>query len=1014
MLNTIKQALAEAATTQQSVMQTDEVDNETLLEFAHLFSEMDDLSENGSADHTASVRKPIDIPLEDDIEIESLEINMGDGRVTDIPSDASVQEAVEELGMKYSAMRTFDDFYNEACSVIPRFARESNDRYESRVMEYAKMKHNEYKAYCFQEGIFGHGKISVSDPCVPYRMTGNFGPKNPDKENSPDYIVTLKLLYQVDKKQCITKKQLDSVVIFGNPDAQMLELTGKWLREKLEEKYTIPKNKSIWDVATPKEAIIPIEPVDEYCIVVSFDTDFTSNTEYIGIMIPIKSVTKKNDEYPLAIGLKDAKRFNDHIPFNVTSKTDIQQEQYEMNRPSRFGNNQQSYTEAHHRKTGIGLLLGSFFPGIGQILGYEIGRHSWKEHAAEELVLFIHDLAEAIDRSNGFKIAKRIDRVSQACDICMNTSKSFTDEQLNAIKKLKVDTIGLKEIDEDVWQHILHDFIIPKDMLQKGASPFTGYIKPVKKAIESWTKSAEECIELLTKNSAYQESISLGSDGNTDNANAEPSADVQPEGNVEPTTDTNADTAQEPTAEKVQVNDVSDQIAQNVAATNDVSEPAAPDDVPDTNTDMDSADDVNLNGGDDLSVPEMIDGETSEEPVVDPTNIDSEIDNLNSDIESNTDDTVISDDLDNMTIDELIAQGSDKLKSMTINQLKAFLSSPDGTSPEDVQESAKLESVFTSADNVRQRISVAIYDCLKGFKKITNGIKNEDWDTNKFKKFWSKVVISGDDDPFNTSSKDTHFESKVTDLLHYVKIATNKKRTQSAFSDDEMKQMIQFRDDLKAYMDKCSIVCKPGRRHDVSLDIILNETISIEEKCKSIKDIMTSSKMEVEYVTEASRIIKKSINEQILEHIKSSLGILNDTTMNYATLIKTFKAESKQLNKLLSKALKLKKNVYTASEQKQLTELNHILVDLSSTIEVNNTNVTYTKTVKSLIKKYVTACKQTTKMLSGKTVQECDQPDTLEENDDITIPDTNVTSTDTTSTTSTDSELSGIDTVGEN
>ena len=59
----------------------------------------------------------IDIPIEDDdIELETIEFNLGDGRVTDVPGDATVQE-------HYKDMKTYDMFYQETAETLFRMPR---------------------------------------------------------------------------------------------------------------------------------------------------------------------------------------------------------------------------------------------------------------------------------------------------------------------------------------------------------------------------------------------------------------------------------------------------------------------------------------------------------------------------------------------------------------------------------------------------------------------------------------------------------------------------------------------------------------------------------------------------------------------------------------------------------------------------------------------------------------------------------------------------------------------------
>ena len=90
-------------------------------------------------------------------------------------------------------------------------------------------------------------------------------------------------------------------------------------------------------------------------------------------------------------------------------------------------------------------------------------------------------------------------------------------------------------------------------------------------------------------------------------------------------------------------------------------------------------------GGDDITdIP--VDGDGAGD-TVDIDDTEQQLDDLND--MGNTEAEVdgegsLTVDVDNMTIDELLSQGSDKLKSMTINQLKEFLS--DENNMEQIQE----------------------------------------------------------------------------------------------------------------------------------------------------------------------------------------------------------------------------------------------------------------------------------------------------------------------------------------
>ena len=103
-------------------------ENKLINEYAHLFQELDDISVEGT--DSGKIRKmDVDIPLEDDIEIESIEMNLADGRVVDVPADAAIQESL------YKKIKTFDDFYQEAVSKFSQLPRESENRFKNRCNE---------------------------------------------------------------------------------------------------------------------------------------------------------------------------------------------------------------------------------------------------------------------------------------------------------------------------------------------------------------------------------------------------------------------------------------------------------------------------------------------------------------------------------------------------------------------------------------------------------------------------------------------------------------------------------------------------------------------------------------------------------------------------------------------------------------------------------------------------------------------------------------------------------------
>ena len=175
MLDYIRKQLQSKAGLEEEPVQEAQMD-EAILECAHLFQEMENLTMDGQASARSFSR--MSIPLEDDIEVTSLELNMLDGRVTNIPGDATVQEQAEEEPYKYgdySRMKTRSEFYTEAYSSLTQFPRETDDEFANRVEAKASELFREYKEYIIQEGLFGNDLIKVTDGRVPPRITVDFG-----------------------------------------------------------------------------------------------------------------------------------------------------------------------------------------------------------------------------------------------------------------------------------------------------------------------------------------------------------------------------------------------------------------------------------------------------------------------------------------------------------------------------------------------------------------------------------------------------------------------------------------------------------------------------------------------------------------------------------------------------------------------------------------------------------------------------------------------------------------------
>jgi hypothetical protein len=307
-------------------------DSELVVEYAHLFQELEELTVDGTEeDKMRSVS--IDIPLEDDIELDSIEFNLSDGRITDVPMDASIQEA------EYYSMKTFEDFYQEACETIPRFTRESNASLDDRRMKYASDRYKKYKSYIIQEGLFGFDKINIQSPEVPVDTIIDFGPIKPDKPND-HYYVKLPVYFEVDKKHCLLKKQLESLSVFAERNFYIS--LAEYIWSDLNNKYDIPKKKTLWDILTPKKINVPRAPIDHFIIYIQFMNDFIDDTCWYSVRLPIKAITKHHGKIDDVIDVKsiaDIKPIN-HNEFKdvaMKNKKEIIKESYIMNKPDRFG-----------------------------------------------------------------------------------------------------------------------------------------------------------------------------------------------------------------------------------------------------------------------------------------------------------------------------------------------------------------------------------------------------------------------------------------------------------------------------------------------------------------------------------------------------------------------------------------------------------------------------------------------------------------------------------------------------
>lgn len=260
-------------------------------ESAHLLDELQDLSIDGKdgPDETRKMNVGIPISDDDDFEIDTIEFNIADGRVTDVPMDAALQESF------YEHMFHYNHFYQEAVNTMRRFPRESEGMFMYRVNASAKKKYDQYMEQVVQEGLFGFGKVNIDSDKIRWNIHLNFGKFT--EERDEECIVTLGVCYETTKNK-VYKKQVETVgyydyVKFTNARDTIL----KWLDEN---NMKIPKGKGVWDVMIPKKFLVPIKPMDEYAFLICYECTIDGKDHFFGGGTPIKTakheMKNKNDD----------------------------------------------------------------------------------------------------------------------------------------------------------------------------------------------------------------------------------------------------------------------------------------------------------------------------------------------------------------------------------------------------------------------------------------------------------------------------------------------------------------------------------------------------------------------------------------------------------------------------------------------------------------------------------------------------------------------------------------------
>ena len=342
----------------------------------------------------------------------------------------------------------------------------------------------------------------------------------------------------------------------------------------------------------------------------------------------------------------------------------------------------------------------------------------------------------------------------------------------------------------------------------------------------------KESFELKRPNrfgSVVQEAIDFGEgDSTNSDANTPPSSDnMSLDSN--PNVSVDSDSTQSVDSQLNGTNDVSNDIA------NKVSEELANAENDNNPTDVQS-DDLSVSDEPDLPT----DDSTLEEPTSDNMGIDQQIDDLGGGTDGGVSSNI---DVDNMTLDELIEQGTQRLKGMTLAQIKDFLNGSDNAS------------------------------------------------------------IDGIDEPNETAES-----------------------LQEAFIN--------------------------GTDEDIFQEVMI--------------------------------LTKKNINRTIDVSLRNTLGILNDNEKDVNTIITEFKKEGKKLNKILSKAAKMK-NVYDDNERSEIASLNKCLVDLMAIMKTSDMK-SDAATVKRMIKAFAAQAAVVAKIVEGKSGNKTVQESVVSKTDTLNNP----------------------------
>lgn len=297
--------VTESAVVNDNETNDEDVENSVLLEFAHLFQELDDLSETGSG--ALARNNGIDIPLEDDLEVDTVEMDLMTGNVL-VPGDASVQESVEPE----PEMKSYEEFYNEAYETHSRFPREDENTFLNRMKVTADKAYEAYIEQCYQEGLFDFGKVKLDDPSVAWTVTLDWGLVS----GTASGMKTVDLKYAAQSRK-ITKKQRDTGVMLANSPTIVTDLMKSYVEAFKQKAATMPNAETL--LAGGLDAVLKIDfigipeapkGVDKYAVVICastavpglptcdlyFEFSIQKSQNLTGVPVDLPIVSNTNDQ----------------------------------------------------------------------------------------------------------------------------------------------------------------------------------------------------------------------------------------------------------------------------------------------------------------------------------------------------------------------------------------------------------------------------------------------------------------------------------------------------------------------------------------------------------------------------------------------------------------------------------------------------------------------------------------------------------------------------------------------